>query len=934
MHITTFLFDAYLKCPTKCYLRAQGEIGTGNVYAEWLRNQNESYRNDAISRLKAGMDQQECAVRPPAIENLKSAKWQMAVDFVIQAQNMESIIDAMERIPSEKSGKAAQFIPIRYIFRNKLTKDDKLLLAFDAFVLSEQLGRKVELCKIIHGDDHVTLKVKTASLMNSVRKLTEKIAVLLSTDKAPDLILNRHCGECEFQSRCREKAIEKDDLSLLASMSEKERKKFNNKGIFTVTQLSYTFRPRRRPKWLRDKREKYHHSLKALAIREKKIHIVGSPKLKIEGTPVYFDVEGIPDRDFYYLIGMRIGNGDSAIQQSLWANNADEEKKIWVEFLTILERVENPILVHYGSYETTFLKRMCKRYGKPPVDSRSAKAIESPINFVSLLFAQVYFPTHSNSLKEIAGYLKFRWADPSASGVKSITWRYEWENSRASSVKATLVTYNIQDCEALELVKNKLVDLQNIPQMTGDLPLADVVCTENLKRENLYHFKRNLFVFPELEVINKAAYWNYQRERVYIKTNKSLKKALNKSSKIKIDLTPNRIINCPKLSTCPTCGAKNIYGYRKERKTVFDLKFMRYGVKRWITLYLFHRYFYQDCRAFFYPKDQFWARSKFGPGLIAYLLYQSIELYLSLENINRSLSKVFGINLLRGTVNCLKTKMARIYEETYNELIKRLCNGRLLHADETKAIVKGKDAFVWVFANMKEVVYIYSETREGNIPHKLLNDFTGVLVSDFYAVYDGIKCPQQKCLIHLIRDLNDAILENPYDNELKGLVKTFGELLKPMIESVDRHGLKSLFLRKHLVAVNRFYRRLSNTDFQSEFATKLIERFKKNRDKLFTFLSYDGVPWNNNNAEHAIKPFAKLRQIIGGATTEKGIREYLILLSICQTCRYQGLDFLDFLRSGEKDIDVFAQSKHRKYSGQYHSLGIVYEWQEDGRSKK
>jgi len=92
-------------------------------------------------------------------------------------------------------------------------------------------------------------------------------------------------------------------------MSAKERQQLRSKGIFTVTQFSYTFRPRRRPKRLRDKREKYHHSLKALAIREQKIHIVGSPELKIEGTPVYLDVEGLPDRDFYYLIGLRIGCG-------------------------------------------------------------------------------------------------------------------------------------------------------------------------------------------------------------------------------------------------------------------------------------------------------------------------------------------------------------------------------------------------------------------------------------------------------------------------------------------------------------------------------------------------------------------------------------------------------------------------------------------------
>ena len=62
---------------------------------------------------------------------------------------------------------------------------------------------------------------------------------------------------------------------------------------------------------------------------------------------------------------------------------------------------------------------------------------------------------------------------------------------------------------------------------------------------------------------------------------------------------------------------------------------------------------------------------------------------------------------------------------------------------------------------------------------------------------------------------------------------------------------------------------------QSEIAMKFKDRLEKNRDKLFTFLSFDGVPWNNNNAEHAVKPFAALRHIIGGVTTEKGIRDYL-----------------------------------------------------------
>ena len=198
-----------------------------------------------------------------------------------------------------------------------------------------------------------------------------------------------------------------------------------------------------------------------------------------------------------------------------------------------------------------------------------------------------------------------------------------------------------------------------------------------------------------------------------------------------------------------------------------------------------------------------------------------------------------------------------------------------------------------------------------------LREFSGVLVSDFYAVYDSFDCPNQKCLIHLVRDLNGAMLDSPYDEELKHIVANFGRLLKSIVDDVDRRGLRKHFLRKHNLAVARFYRKVVVRTYGSSAALALVERFEKNRNKLFTFLNYDGVPWNNNNAEHAIKAFAKLRDVVEGSFTERSIKESLVLLSVCQTCRYTGVDFLDFLRSGEKDIRAFAEdgtrgSKSRK----------------------
>jgi hypothetical protein len=142
------------------------------------------------------------------------------------------------------------------------------------------------------------------------------------------------------------------------------------------------------------------------------------------------------------------------------------------------------------------------------------------------------------------------------------------------------------------------------------------------------------------------------------------------------------------------------------------------------------------------------------------------------------------------------------------------------------------------------------------------------------------------------------------------LVADFASLVRPMIETVDRRGLKKHFLAKHLIFVDRFYKRLGRFD-TSEVSRKIIERLQKNCNKLFTFLAFDEIPWDNNNAEHAIKAFASLRRVIEGKSTEKGLRDFLILLSICETCKYKGVDFLGFLRSGSKDIDDFVKARLR-----------------------
>ena len=198
------------------------------------------------------------------------------------------------------------------------------------------------------------------------------------------------------------------------------------------------------------------------------------------------------------------------------------------------------------------------------------------------------------------------------------------------------------------------------------------------------------------------------------------------------------------------------------------------------------------------------------------------------QRVATFLNEVLVLDLGRGTVNNLKATAAASYEGTYEQLIKKIVNGSLIHADETRVTMKAGVGYVWVFTSLEDVAFVYASSREGSLVRSLLKDFKGVLVSDFYAVYDSVNCPQQKCIIHLIRDLNDELAKEPFNDELKDLVSDFAILVKAIVATVDRFGLKSRFLRSHKKSVDHFFKSLAEREYRSEPAVKYKLRLEKN----------------------------------------------------------------------------------------------------------
>ncbi len=487
-------------------------------------------------------------------------------------------------------------------------------------------------------------------------------------------------------------------------------------------------------------------------------------------------------------------------------------------------------------------------------------------------------------------------------------WRHLWEDSADPKLREKLITYNNEDCAALGVVTRVLLQLSDNANANETQPQrTDVVRADAIRPAGKWRpFKSPI---SDLEEINRAAQWDYQRDRVFVRSGTTrgrlpqrptLRAQAKRAQKIVFLRTPR---------ACPRCQKVWRRKGRLLSRTVHDFIFCKHSIKRRVIKYVAQTYVCRSCGNEWGLSDLRLHGRDWGWNIVAYFVYNVIGLRIPQLTFQHSSNRLFGGHLVRSSLNEFKARASRIYCDTRAKILDRIIDGNVIHADETGANIKGHPGYVWVLTNLTDVVYILTESREGETVQKLLEGFRGVLVSDFYAAYDSIECPQQKCLIHLMRDLNDEMLNNPFDEEAKLVTLQFASLLRSIVDTIDRRGLKTHFLRKHLREVDRFFGFLGRSGFRSEAANKIKQRFERNRERLFTFLRYDGVTWNNNNAEHAIKSFARLRDVIAGSSTKKGVEEYLTLLSVSESCKYRGVDFLDFLRSGETDIATFAQPR-------------------------
>ena len=902
--ITSEVVVAYSQCPRKAYLLMfSPDKGEPHEYVKILEQQRHANQRRYVDRLKQKSDD----VQPYTADNLRKGH-DFLVNAHLQVDSFEATCSALTKVDGKSVLGKHSYEPTICVGTHTISKEQKLEVAFVGYVLERLQNKPPVAGRIIgmNGSSHgVKLENGSKDLLPILRILQAWIAD--DSSAPPPIVLNKHCSYCPLRHACREKAEQEDNLSLLDRMTTKVMQRYHRKGIFTVHQLSYLFTPRRRRKGSKNQPVHFNLELQAFAIRTSKIYVHELPELTRHSIELFLDFEGIPDQRFQYLVGLLICEGEHQTHHALWADSVHDEERIWNELLALIQRYPDAPIYHYGSYEPKAVAQLATRY-ETPADGLIARLV----NVNTFIYGKLYFPVRSNTLKELGTFVGVSWSHPDASGLQSLVWRHRWEETQDAGYKETLQTYNAEDCQALQALTSYLTTLRDSADTQTDVDFAD--------RPKQHATERGEDIHRIFDSILKSAHLSYTKNhiRLHSATNsekdKPKKRGGKKGHQAYGRIIPKRvgkIIRVAPRRTCPKHKGKPLHlGDRMTEHVIIDLHFTKQGCRKTVTKYIGKQGYCQKCDKYYTPRGilQF-ENQVFGHSFQAWVIYQRMILRLSFRLIIQIMEDMFAERASLGTILKFFQRFAQYYAPTEHLLIQRLLQSPFIHADETKIDIQGTDYYVWVFTDGTHVIFKLTATREATIVHELLEHYEGILVSDFYPGYDAVPCRQQKCLVHLVRDLNNDLWSNPFNLEFETFVFEVKNLLVPIFEAVETYGLKRRHLHKFHSSVDRFYKQyIVDKTYMSEATIKFQKRFLRYRGSLFTFLDEDGIPWQNNMAERALRHIAIQRKI-SGSFFEKSTHQYLLLLGISQTCRFQDKSFLQFLLSKELDIDAFKSPK-------------------------
>jgi transposase len=306
-------------------------------------------------------------------------------------------------------------------------------------------------------------------------------------------------------------------------------------------------------------------------------------------------------------------------------------------------------------------------------------------------------------------------------------------------------------------------------------------------------------------------------------------------------------------------------------------------------------------------------KTRFGPTFMAQVAVSkcadSLPLYRQAKAYRRA-----GVQVNDSTLGDLFHRTAEIVEPLYQRLLRLAAEMEIVLADETTIRVQAKGktrtAWLWDFiardATEKEIIaYVFSPSRSGETPERVLAGTAGKLVADAYKGYDKVTLPGGReragCFAHVRRHFFDAQSSAP--EAAKRAMDFILELYR-----VERAALDADLLGtpEHLEM-----RQTRSGAVLDEFKGWLEAEQDRHPPRspigaaiayavgqwkeLTLFLTDVRVPLDNNVSERALRVCALGRKNFLFVGTDHAGENLAGLYSLITTCEANGVNPVDYL---------------------------------------
>ena len=198
--VTDAVFEAFLHCETKAYLLHEG-IDSQSKLGAWEESLGQ-FKQHVSERLISSVGEDEVYIGTPSHRMLEQGSHRIVLRPVIKSSDVRAEPDALWRMPLASGATSFRYSPVRFVRNEKVSRFDKLVLAFDALALNRINGSPPGSGKLIYGSQHEIVTVPLAKLLEAVRHSVMQVMKQQASPIPPPLVLNKHCPECEFRARC------------------------------------------------------------------------------------------------------------------------------------------------------------------------------------------------------------------------------------------------------------------------------------------------------------------------------------------------------------------------------------------------------------------------------------------------------------------------------------------------------------------------------------------------------------------------------------------------------------------------------------------------------------------------------------------------------------------------------------------------------------